>query len=87
MRSLETAAQAGCLIVLALAGVVVTEAALAGFPAIRSGELPVWGLKVRCYLARCEGTLAPAMHRPPPCSGKTIAPVSLTCLTRLLLLC
>ncbi len=47
MRSLETAAQAGCLIVLALAGVVVTEAALAGFPAIRSGELPVWGLKAR----------------------------------------
>ena len=35
------------LIVLALAGVIVAEAALAGFPAIRSGELPVWGLQVR----------------------------------------
>jgi hypothetical protein len=47
MRSLETAAQAGVLIVGALAAVIVTEAALAGFPAVRSGELPLWGLKVR----------------------------------------
>lgn len=46
MRSLETAAQAGVLIVMALAGIIVTEAAQYGFPAIRSGELPLWGIKV-----------------------------------------
>ena len=47
MRSLETAAQAGVLIVAALAAIIVAEAARSGFPAIRSGELPLWGLKVR----------------------------------------
>jgi hypothetical protein len=46
MRSLETAAQAGVVIVAALAGIIVTEAALDGFPAVRDGELPLWGLKV-----------------------------------------
>ena len=53
MRSLETAAQAGVLIVAALAAIIVAEAARSGFPAIRSGELPLWGLKVRprCLLA------------------------------------
>ena len=47
MRSLETAAQAGVLIVAALAAIIVAEAARSGFPAIRSGELPLWGLMVR----------------------------------------
>ena len=47
MRSLEAAAQAGVLIVAALAAIVAAEAARSGFPAIRSGELPLWGLKVR----------------------------------------
>jgi hypothetical protein len=46
MRSLETAAQAGVVIVAALAGIIVTEAAQYGFPAIRNGELPLWGIKV-----------------------------------------
>ncbi len=46
MRSLETAAQAGVLIVMALAGIIVTEAAQYGFPAIRNGELPLWGIQV-----------------------------------------
>lgn len=46
MRSLETAAQAGVLIVVALATIIIAGAAQAGFPAIRSGELPLWGLKV-----------------------------------------
>lgn len=47
MRSLEAAAQAGVLIVGALAAIIAAEAARSGFPAIRSGELPLWGLKVR----------------------------------------
>ncbi len=46
MRSLETAAQAGVVIVAVLAGIIVLEAALDGFPAIADGELPLWGLKV-----------------------------------------
>lgn len=46
MRSLETAAQAGVVIVVALAGIIATEAAQYGFPAIRNGELPLWGIKV-----------------------------------------
>ena len=39
-------AQAGVLIVIALAAIIIAGAAQAGFPAIRSGELPLWGLKV-----------------------------------------
>ncbi len=46
MRSLETAAQAGVVIVIALAGIIVTEAVQYGFPAIYNGELPLWGIKV-----------------------------------------
>ena len=40
------AAQAGVLIVAALASIVVVDTVRCGFPAIRSGELPLWGLKV-----------------------------------------
>ena len=47
MRSLETAATAGVVIVLALAGIIVVEALRAGLPAIASGELPLWRLKAR----------------------------------------
>ncbi len=50
MRSLETAAQAGVLIVAALATIVVVDTVQSGFPAIRSGELPLWGLKA-CLLS------------------------------------
>ena len=46
MRSLETAAQAGVLIVAALATIIVVDTVRSGFPAISSGELPLWGLKV-----------------------------------------
>ena len=46
MRSLETAAQAGVLIVAALATTIVVDTVRSGFPAISSGELPLWGLKV-----------------------------------------
>lgn len=49
MRSLETAAQAGVVIVVALAGIIVNEAALAGFPAIHNGELPLWCIKVSSF--------------------------------------
>lgn len=56
MRSLETAAQAGVLIVGALAAIIVAEAAAAGFPAVRSGELPLWGLKVS------EGCITIVLH-------------------------
>jgi sodium-coupled neutral amino acid transporter 11 len=42
MRSLERAALAGVFLVLMLAIVVVKSAVGAGFPAIASGELPVW---------------------------------------------
>lgn len=52
MRSLETAAQAGVLIVAALATIIVVGAVQSGFPAIRSGELPLWGLKVSCLPPR-----------------------------------
>ena len=50
MRSLETAAQAGVIIVAALATIIVVDTVQSGFPAIRSGELPLWGLKVGCPL-------------------------------------
>jgi len=51
MRSLETAAQAGVLIVAALATIIVVSTVQAGFPAVHSGELPLWGLKVSLHPA------------------------------------
>lgn len=60
MRSLETAAQAGVVIVIALSGIIVTEAAQYGFPAIHNGELPLWGIKV--------GGELPLLNIPNPCS-------------------
>lgn len=51
MRSLETAATAGVVIVLALAGIIVAEALRAGLPAIASGELPLWRLQARAQVA------------------------------------
>lgn len=42
MRSLERAALAGVFLVLALAAVVVESAIRAKFPAIASGEFPIW---------------------------------------------
>lgn len=52
MRSLETAATAGVVIVLALAGIIVAEALRAGLPAIASGELPLWRLQARAQVSR-----------------------------------
>ena len=51
MRSLETAATAGVVIVLALAGIIVAEALRAGLPAIASGELPLWRLQARAQVS------------------------------------
>ncbi len=51
MRSLETAAQAGVLIVAALATIILVSTVQAGFPAVHSGELPLWGLKVSLHPA------------------------------------
>jgi hypothetical protein len=47
MRSLETAAAAGMLVILALLGVLMVGALHAGLPAVADGQLPVWSLKVR----------------------------------------
>lgn len=47
MRSLETAAAAGMLVILALLGVLMVGALHAGLPAVVDGQLPVWSLKVR----------------------------------------
>ncbi|CAL8462502.1 g2035 [Coccomyxa elongata] len=76
MRSLETAAQAGVLIVMALAGIIVTEAAQYGFPAIRNGELPLWGIQPNADLPEAfavlgfafyvQPMLMPLLHELPP---------------------
>ena len=50
MRSNETAAQAGVLIVAPLAIIVLVDTVQSGFLAIRSGEPPLWGLKA-CLLS------------------------------------
>jgi hypothetical protein len=46
MRSLETAAAVGMLVVVALLGVLAVGALSAGLPAVMDGELPLWSLKV-----------------------------------------
>ncbi|KAK9906824.1 hypothetical protein WJX75_008674 [Coccomyxa subellipsoidea] len=85
MRSLETAAQAGVVIVAALAGIIVTEAAQYGFPALRNGELPLWGIKLSADLPEAfavlgfafyvQPMLMPLLHEMPP--GP--ASVNITC--------
>lgn len=47
MRSLETAAAVGMLVILALLAVLMVGALRAGLPAVVDGQLPVWSLKVR----------------------------------------
>ncbi|CAK0750260.1 hypothetical protein CVIRNUC_001976 [Coccomyxa viridis] len=76
MRSLEAAAQAGVVIVGALAAIIAAEAARSGFPAIRSGELPLWGLKaggdlpeafaVLGFAFYVQPMLMPLLHELPP---------------------
>jgi len=46
MRSLETAAAVGMLVILALLAVLMVGALQAGLPALADGELPLWSLKV-----------------------------------------
>ncbi|KAK9866261.1 hypothetical protein WJX84_003598, partial [Apatococcus fuscideae] len=45
MRSLELAASAGALVIIAIIGIVIHAAVSTGFPAIRSGELSLWKLQ------------------------------------------
>uniref|UniRef100_A0A7S0S1I6 Amino acid transporter transmembrane domain-containing protein n=1 Tax=Chlamydomonas leiostraca TaxID=1034604 RepID=A0A7S0S1I6_9CHLO len=45
IRQFERAATVGVVVVITLMTLVIAKAVLAGFPAVASGELPVWGLK------------------------------------------
>ena len=46
MRSLEVAGTAGVGVIAVTAGIMLWDSVRAGLPAIASGELPLWGLKV-----------------------------------------
>lgn len=74
MRSLETAAAVGMLVVVALLGVLAVGALAAGLPAVMDGQLPLWSLKVglsvpsasqgtQLRLAECCGILDAAANQ------------------------
>lgn len=49
MRSLETAAAVGMMVVFVLLAVLMVGALDAGLPAIKDGQVPLWSLKVGHY--------------------------------------
>lgn len=55
---LEYAAMAGVGLVFVLAGVIVSAAVSAGFPAIASGELPLFEVKLNADLPEAVAVLS-----------------------------
>ncbi|KAK9817843.1 hypothetical protein WJX72_002950 [[Myrmecia] bisecta] len=65
MRSLEMAAAAGVAVIAVIISMVVYTALHAGLPAIRSGELPLWGMKVTKDLPEAFAVLGFAFYLQP----------------------
>jgi hypothetical protein len=61
MRSLESAGGLGLLVILALLAVLAVGAVQAGLPAVASGQLPLWSIKV-CVRGQLVGRGAWALH-------------------------
>jgi hypothetical protein len=59
---LETAATAGVVLVLALIVLLGKKAWDAGFPAIRTGDLPLWSLKVDGHLPEAFAVVGYAFY-------------------------
>lgn len=57
MRSLETAAGAGLVIVAGLCALLAYKAVTTGWPAVADGQFPLWSLKVRddCCCVQAKG--------------------------------
>lgn len=47
MRSLESAGTAGLLVILAVMGIIISQSIHTGMPAIHTGEMPLWSVKVK----------------------------------------
>uniref|UniRef100_A0A383V717 Amino acid transporter transmembrane domain-containing protein n=1 Tax=Tetradesmus obliquus TaxID=3088 RepID=A0A383V717_TETOB len=65
MRSLESAAGVGLLIVAALCGLLGYKAWSQGFPAVTSGEFPLWSLRVTADLPEAFSLLGFAFYLQP----------------------
>lgn len=47
MRSLELAGTAGLVVIIAVMGIIIFQSIHTGMPAISSGEMPLWSVKVK----------------------------------------
>lgn len=47
MRSLELAGTAGLVVIVAVMGIIIFQSIHSGMPAIQSGEMPLWSVRVR----------------------------------------
>ena len=65
MRQLEAAATAGVGLILGLVALLAAKAALAGFPGIADGEVPLWGLRPDGHLPEAFSVLAYAFYMQP----------------------
>lgn len=59
IRQFEKAATVGVAVVVVLIALIITEAVTKGFPAVRSGELPLFALKVG---GACAGEAHAQVH-------------------------
>lgn len=65
MRGLERAATAGLVIVVGLIALLGWRAGSEGFPALRSGELPLWAIKVDSHLPEAFSVIGYAFYMQP----------------------
>eukprot|EP00878_Enallax_costatus_P003116 GHUV01003315.1.p1 GENE.GHUV01003315.1~~GHUV01003315.1.p1 ORF type:complete len:487 (+),score=112.67 GHUV01003315.1:283-1743(+) len=65
MRELEKAATAGVVLVLCLIVLLATEAVGRHFPAVQTGELPLWSLKVDGHLPEAFAVVGYAFYMQP----------------------
>lgn len=69
MRSLELAGTAGLVVIIAVMGIILYQSVHTGMPAIQSGEMPLWTVKV---FTSNTPLPVPFLHR--PCAKHVMAP-------------
>ncbi|KAG1668620.1 hypothetical protein FOA52_001489 [Chlamydomonas sp. UWO 241] len=65
IRQFEKAATVGVVVVVALCAIIITKAVSLGFPGVRSGELPIFSLKIDEHLPEAFSVLGFAFYMQP----------------------
>lgn len=65
MRSLELAGTAGLVVIVAVMGIIIYQSSSAGFPAVTSGDFPLWRVKVTRELPEAMSVMGFAFYVTP----------------------